>query len=626
MDMPSDMQFENMPPTAAEMRTAHVPTIRVEWVAYAMLLALALVLRLAELDSTPLFASETHNALAAWRLVMPNAPGTPLISSSPILFTLQSLSFVLFGDKELTARLATALGGAALILMPLLFRPLIGRARAFLISLLLALSPVLLLASRSSSPDVWALLLAGLSLWAYWRAGERGERYAVLAVVFFVALVFLVGASGLALAFILVVTALVTSWWRRRFSESDDTGEGVSLAAGSYAVVQRSLGTSVPLAALAVLTIATGFMLYPAGLSNVGEGIAAAVRALIQPRGTGGYAAQVALFYEPVLWLLAVVGLLLRRDRLTTLDVFLTVWVFMGVVVSLVFADGVPDHALWLTLPLAALSVSTLLSMLTPDDRIGFLPPPPSARWVVAVGMLGVLGVFTLSFQSVARSMVQAPQPALTMITPPPDSIVLVLVSVLFMIIGYFLFASLWGSRTSWQGIGLGLAIFGLITSLGAGWNAAVANAPNPVVFWHMQATNGDTALLRTTLYEVADRQTGGWPTLPVMIIAPQDGELAWVLRDFTKTRYINDLSDVQDAEVVLLPASIDKPQLGGAYLGQKFTISRTWDISGMNPVDLAGWWTQQATRSPWISADDYVLWLRQDIYEGLDQTKAAAG
>ncbi len=615
-----DMPLEASLPRAESESTSRPLIVSLEFAAYFALAALALALRFAELDSTPLFASETHNALAAWRVIMPNAPGEPLISTSPLLFTLQSLSFTLFGSGELTARLATALGGVALVLVPLLFRPLLGRARSFSISLLLCFSPVLLLASRSSSADVWALLLASLGLWAYWRAGELGSRYAVLAVVMFAALVFLVGASGVGLALILAVAGLAASQWRRTMLTE---GEG-STASGSLVVVRRSLGTALPIAALVVLAVGTGFMLFPAGLSSVGEGLAGALQAVLQPSGAGGYAALVALFYEPVLWLLAAASLIVRRDRLTPLDVFLAAWVIVGALVTLIFADGSPDHALWLILPLVVLAGNALVSIFTPDDRIGLITPPSGSRWVIASSLIGILCVFSVSFQSVARSTIQAPQPALTMLAPPPDSTILVLVSILFLVIGYFLFASLWGSRAAWQGFGLGLALFGAVTSLGAGWNAAVTNAENPLVYWHTQATNDDTHLLRTTLFEVADRMSGGWPEMPLTVIAPPDGEIAWLLRDFVKTRYVANLSDAQAVEVVLLPGNFDQPQLGAAYVGQDFIIRRTWTTLDMNVIDFPGWWTQLQARSPQIVDDIYVLWLRQDVYQGTDGTVAA--
>ena len=130
----------------------------------------------------------------------------------------------------------------------------------------------------------------------------------------------------------------------------------------------------------------------------------------------------------------------------------------------------------------------------------------------------------------------------------------------MFLFIGYFMFASLWGNRTSWQGIGLGFVIFCAATSFGAGWSAAVTNAQNPVVFWHTEATNSSTILLRKTLFEVADRISRGFPSMPVTVMASQDGVVAWVLRDFNKASYITDLGDAQNAEVVLLPRSFESP------------------------------------------------------------------
>ncbi|MFN8452843.1 MAG: hypothetical protein U0521_30585, partial [Anaerolineae bacterium] len=107
MDTPLDMQFDS--PT---FETERAPStgwagVSFELIAYGAILVLALVLRLAELDTTPIMASETHNALAAWRVIMPNAPGEPLIASSALLFALQSLSFSVLGGTELAARIAT---------------------------------------------------------------------------------------------------------------------------------------------------------------------------------------------------------------------------------------------------------------------------------------------------------------------------------------------------------------------------------------------------------------------------------------------------------------------------------------------------------------------------------------
>lgn len=205
--MQRETTFEFGEPVAKHKADEQAFRVSLEALAYVAILAFALVLRLAEIDSVPLMSTETHNALAAWRAVTPNASGVELTSTSLILFMLQSFSFAAFGGSEFSARLATALAGSLLVLAPLLFRPLLGSTRAFLFSLLLAFSPTLLIASRTSSPDIWALLFAAISLWGFWQA-ERASGYAIVAVVAFAALLFLVGTGGFVLGLILLAAGV----------------------------------------------------------------------------------------------------------------------------------------------------------------------------------------------------------------------------------------------------------------------------------------------------------------------------------------------------------------------------------------------------------------------------------
>lgn len=620
MDTPLDMQLDMPMPRAENAGESRRIVISVEVVAYCALLVLALVLRLAELDSTPIMASETHNALAAWRVIMPNAPGEPLIASSALLFALQSLSFSLFGGSEFAARILTALGGAALVLTPALFRPVIGIGRAFLIGVLLAFSPVLLVASRASSPDVWALLLAVLGLAALARAQGGQNRPAVLAIVLFAAAFFLTGAGGVALVLIIAVAGVIAwLWWRNTLvMNEDDTPE----RDGLLDAVRGALGQGLPLAVLVVLVVSTGLMLYPAGLSIVGEAVGGAIRAVAQPHGISGYATLIGLFYEPFVWLLAVIGLLVRRERLTVVDVFLAMWVVLAVVVSLFFGDSQPDHALWLLIPLAGLASHALAWAMSSGSRLlGELDVPGWARWVTGICAVGILAVFAQAFQSLARSLVETPEGGLTLFAPQPQSVVLLLVSIMFLVIGFFLFASLWGGRTSWQGIVLGLALFGLVTSLGRGWQVTAFDAANPVEFWHTEATNQQSALLRETLRDVSDRIARGTPLMPISVIAPQDGVVAWLLRDYEAAKYIQNADDAIGAQVILAPTAVESEALDAGYLGQSFTISHSWDASAMTAVDFPGWWTQRRVRIPWTSADEVVLWLRADVYQGVEQT-----
>ena len=130
----------------------------VETAAIITLICISLLFRLIALGAAPMTALETKPALAAWRSVSAQASGEAIISDSPVLFWTQKISFSMLGASETTARFWTALAGVALSMSPLLFRNLLGRARAYLFAVLLTISPVLLTASRFSHGAVWAML------------------------------------------------------------------------------------------------------------------------------------------------------------------------------------------------------------------------------------------------------------------------------------------------------------------------------------------------------------------------------------------------------------------------------------------------------------------------------------
>jgi hypothetical protein len=220
--------------------------------------------------------------------------------------------------------------------------------------------------------------------------------------------------------------------------------------------------------------------------------------------------------------------------------------------------------------------------------------------------------------QIVARSLLIVPEGAFALGQVESRSAIWVLVCLLFTITGFFMAASLWGVSTAAQGWALGLLSFALVTSLGVGWNAAVTRFDDPVELWHTpEAYTSEAFLLRSTLLEVAERQSGGFPKVVVTALAPQDGPVAWLLRDFTQTRFVSDIGAARGAEIVLLPMLAQPPDLGGSYVGQDFTLSRAWNSGSLRLLDLPAWWMQRRVRIPGTPQGVVVLWLRQDIYDG---------
>jgi hypothetical protein len=383
----------------------------------------------------------------------------------------------------------------------------------------------------------------------------------------------------------------------------------------------RSLG----LAALLVVLVSTCFLTYQPGLSNVGELLASGTRALTtpQPGAPRLYALLVSLFYEPFLWAFGLVGLLVAWLRgLTVVDRFFSVWLLLGLIASILFVGATPAHALWLTVPLAALA-SRAVAVMLEDDTRNIWHFPRWSRWLLAGVTLALLAMLSISLQTFARNLSRVDPNIGLQFTQSEivSSIVVMVVVSLFFIVGFFLAVSVWDTPTATRGAALGLIIFGAFTSLGAGWNAAVPHANDPVELWNLQATTQDAPLLRDTLFDVAKRTTRGFPSLSVTVAGEDSGLLGWLLRDFDNVSYVRLDVDASGEPVVLTithtPDDI-VADLGGNYVGQDFiVVKRTWDIGSLRPYDLLDWWLRRETPVKGAPAETIALWLRQDIYAG---------
>lgn len=590
--------------------------IRYEWIAYIALGVFALVMRLAELDTVALRDAEAREALAAWRSLNPALSGVSLAAESPLLFWLHRFMFTAFGATELSVRALTAIAGAGLVLSPVLFRDVLGAGRAFLFSLLLAFSPVLLLASRFDSSMVWALWCVVGGLWAlqHYVQGDRAF-YGLWMAGFAAGLVFLVDSAGFVL-FLILVGAAVLAWSLRQTNIDDDENDR---NLRSYLVgfpLMRALLTVVAVVALG----ATGLMLNMGGLANVARLLEVGVSGIVQPRvgNMPFYPLAISLFYEPVIWLFALATLWrgFRRGQLPLFERFWMAWLVLAVVGALLYRGGTAAHALWFTLPLTGLAGSSLVALITRKRQLFYRV----AWWsqpLIALSTLALLLVFVLNFQLVARSLLRmlSGQVAITQI--PAIGGIWTVVSLMLLVAGYFMASSLWGGRVALRGGGIGLLIFGMVTSFGTGWNVAVHYADDPVQFWHEAPVANHTFALRETLYAFADREHGGFPRNEIMALVPNDSSLAWTLRDFTNLRFIGDMNEARGAEIVILPLTVEPPALGGSYVGQTFVTRKVWSPQTMQGFDFLAWWMQGRTRIAPMPGETFVLWVRQDIYDG---------
>lgn len=634
--------------------------IDAEWLAYLGLALLALCLRITMLDSVPISDAEAQQALHAWHTVEDDAPGSFATSSSPLTYLAQLTTFSLAGANEFNARLASALAGLGLALSPLLFRDSLGRTRTFLWAVLLSLLTTPLAASRSADGASFILLFTILAVWMirrYWYTLRLRDAY--WATAFVTAMLLLSGPAGIPLFLVLLLAGWLAVWRtalsapQRLELPGDDILQIAVTRTREFPFAKVLL---IPL--LLVAATATLLMLNPSGLSTVGQLIESAISGIFQGRSASGARLGLAVFLlqEPLLIVFSLGGawLLWKHGDVTYVDRFAAAWAALGAAGLLLYPGAGPADALWVVVPLTLLASYGITQLLvnrrvvvlwTASDEnedesqgeSGLLYSTQYwwAKWAISAAVLMCLFILSVQFMQVARLMATVPSGSpigelFVLLSEPSQlrlaqGLGLLLASGVIAVIVFLLVANFWGLGTCLQGTGIGYFVFLLLSGLGGGWQAAVADAHYPDGLWRESAVTEDAYLLQDTLFELADRHTSGFPALELTIVADssgiirEDGLMAWLARDFPNARFVR-ASSAADGQAIIIMAD-DQAQssaITGNYVGQRFALRRKLHLNDVDRWDLPAWWSQGQLDADQFTEEAVILWLRQDVYDGV--------
>ncbi len=638
-------------------RTGAIGSASAEVFAYAGLILLALILRVAALDAAPLTAAEAEVSLAAWHIVEDDAPGSPAIASSPLLHLSQVLAFSVLGPDGFSARIIPAMAGLALALAPLLFRDSFGRTRSFIWCALLTLLTTPLVSARAADGSSFMLLFTLLAIYMvrrYWYS--RRLRDASWAIVFLTFMLLLSGPSGPPLLAILLVAGWLAVW-RTALSAPqrlDLPGDDI-LQLAIKRLREFPFSPLLLLPALVTVLVATLFMLYPAGLRAVSQLLNASISGISHSQSPDGLRLGfIALISsEPLLIIFALGGawLLWKKGDVTYIDRFAAAWALVGAAALLFYPGAKALDAMWVVLPLTLLA-SYGITQLMVDRRVLLLWAADAeehdeqqsaelyttsywwVKWLLSAGVFFILLTLSLQAAQVARLMLSLPAESglseLGSLLLAPEqlrllqSIGLLAITTIIASLVFALTANYWGLNTTLQSLGLGFCWLMLLSGLGGGWKASVADIGAPDGLWHPSAVTADAALLRETLFELAARETGGFPLLDVTIVqAPAagisaDGLVAWLLRDFPNARFVKSPLQAGDAAILLTADDERLDAISGDYVGQRFLLQRRWSLRQASLWELPAWWTQRRFSQDAIQEEALILWLRQDVYEGV--------
>jgi hypothetical protein len=619
-------------------------TITLEVVLYLALALLALVLHTAQLGAAPLNDAEAREGLAALRVVDNQVPGEAPVSRSPLTFALHVVSFTFLGHNEASARFPVALGGVLLALSPALWRCYLNPLPPLIISLILTLSPVVLLASRTLSPVVWTMLLAVILPWLVLRFMETRRRaYALSATAACGAMIFLADPAGL-LTLLALAFGVFFAWLTEDDPDSDVAGRARDL------VRVWPWMDGLIVAGLVLVLVGTVFFWWPEGLTVVGNTAWVGARGFVERlRGAPlAFPLWISLRYE---FGLLIFGLIASYRALREGSFFeraLVGWFLLGLVWSLGYAGADAANALWLTVPLSVLVGLAVTNWLV--ERPGVMWQVPVwgvplhvavtlALWLalgLSVVILGKLLLLDLpadlnSLGDLTRTLFEgvysrnaAPgevvsvgnsQVFVTVLGNIQLRVLWVVLIALLIGVVFFLVGSIWGARTSWRGLALGTLAFFLLFSAGLGGRAAFKSWSDPRELWYVNPVTNDVFDLRATLREMSLRATGTPHLIDITAQVPEDGSLAWALRGFPNTTFVDGVGPETQTAAVVMPVTFPQPRMGADYVGKELVIRRSWDMENLFWRDILGWVYRSDSVVKPLPDETIRLWVRKDVY-----------
>lgn len=601
----------------AELSLPTLPWLTLERVLHTLLLGLALALRLWHLADYPLSNAEAGQSLLAWQLYRGQAVEGGVYS--PLLITLQALTFFLFGPGDAAARLATVLLGSLLVVLPLTFRRQLGPKVCLLAVALLALSPTAVFLSRTVNGEIGVaagalMLVSGLFNWA--EDGRR--RWLWLGAA---GLALLLTAGPMAYSIVIVFTIILLVRWAY-FKELWQQGWALNMAAPAKIQVEAAAGSAEageevlaamqndnrprPAAPLYIFLLCLALLATAATFNLSGLGAVSSLltdwlgRFSAQSRPESGFNAVFNLtIYEPMLVLIGLAGLayaILERDLLKET---LASW-FIGTIILDVLMGGRPAGSAILPLVplafLAALALAELWSGLQREGSWG------NEGLLLAAGL--VIGIFAYI--------------GLTgwLICNRPDNVCLygwvqpvAALTMFIIIVAFFWFMT--NANIATRGAALAGVGLGLLITLNIGWRLNYGPLMNlayqPLA--GIPASTGLVALTETLAQESAARAGGQLTALDTTLLNINSPALLWRLRNFESLAQVNSLVGAQATSAIITPTNAELG-LGTPYLGQGFALDAIWSPVGLEPKALFSWLLfRHAETRP--QGNQVVLWLR---------------
>jgi uncharacterized protein (TIGR03663 family) len=359
--------------------------LNAERLAYTGIFAAALVLRLVDLAAKPLHHDESLHAWFSWKLVTGQGYEYDPVYHGPVQIYLGALMYAIVGVGDFAARLAPALLGSAITVLPYFLRRQLGSTGALAASVALCVSPAYLYYSRFAREDIYAAFVTLVLLVLAFRFLERPRPWHPAAILGVLAVSFATKETTYILVFVGgTFLAAATTYQLFQARRREKALRSAPLVSAVTSVGRDAWIWGAATFALVYTVLFTTFLLEPQGLrTGLYESISYWLSQ--QPVNRGGqpwfYYLVVLPAYELPILVLAAVGVVASLRRPTLFRLFL-VW---DAALSLVIYSWASERMPWLTLhPLLpiVLLAGVGFQLLWEGRR----PARATAAWLAAAG------------------------------------------------------------------------------------------------------------------------------------------------------------------------------------------------------------------------------------------------
>lgn len=626
-------------------RALDLTRIGLEPLAWLLLTALALLLRVIWLHGWPMQAQEATVATSMWGLLAHGEVTAPPADAGPVATLLGTFWLALFGVNDDVARLGPALIGAATVAACWWLRPYLSRAGALLAALLLSWSPLALYSARRLVAEPYAaffLLVLAICLLRLWTGGGRRALFGAAG-----AFILAIFSHYLALPFavlLIVITPLAVRVARGARAEAGTVRREVAVASTAMPAVDQTLQAprltgqdQLTAAGIAVgLAAGIGLLAASGGSSLLGSLLSPVTGWL----GATGERPAVALpllllVYEPLLLVAAVAGAWMlgsgresAAQRLAGL--IIATWSIAALLFASLAGDRDPAQLVYAVVPLALLAGRVLGGLVT------------SIPWETyrrrGGPILNAVSALALVAIVVSLNMLVAPTRAGT----APFLVTLLLdLALAAVLVG----AMIWLARPfGWLGGGRIIALtllglFGLYAVRSATQLAYVQPASAVEMAVHNQTAPGVLAVVDrihrlsrdvTGLRRTNEDVTGGHG-LEIALDRALAQPFTWYLRDYPRLTLFDPAAGVPGSpQLVIVSGSADAGLRGTierAYVAQRYPASWSFPAGGLGG-GLTGLVRYLLYREPAVAPaiQEFTIYLRRDLADKVLFKADAAG